>query len=265
MLRKLLIRFIQILFIFSLSFVASAQQLVTGEVQVRDYHFDLTDEEIEYRLYVPTSYRADTASPLIVLLHGLGGTPRIIEYDGILEEAEQRGYIVVAPYGYNKRGWYGVFGPGKSFFNDGPEGPTPENIGLLSETDVINVFEIVNEEFNIDSKRTYLMGHSMGGGGTMYLGGKYSQYWAALGLLAPALFGKTDQLEAIKHIPIFIAQGDADELLSVELARRWVARMEELEMAHAYVEIAGGDHNEAIARNAPLISQIFDFFDKYSQ
>jgi hypothetical protein len=54
-------------------------------------------------------------------------------------------------------------------------------------------------------------------------------------------------------------------LLSVELARRWVARMEELEMAHAYVEIAGGDHNEAIARNAPLISQIFDFFDKYSQ
>ena len=209
MLRKLLIRSIQILFISSLSFVASGQQLVTGEVQVRDYHFDLTDEEIEYRLYVPTSYRADTASPLIVLLHGLGGTPRIIEYDGILEEAEQRGYIVVAPYGYNKRGWYGVFGPGKSFFNDGPEGPTPENIGLLSETDVINVFEMVN--------------------------------------------------------PIFIAQGDADELLSVELARRWVARMEELEMAHAYVEIAGGDHNEAIARNAPLISQIFDFFDKYSQ
>ena len=83
--------------------------------------------------------------------------------------------------------------------------------------------------------------------------------------MAPALFGKTDQLETIKHIPIFIAQGDADELLSVELARRWVTRMEELEMAHAYVEIAGGDHNEAIARNASLISQIFDFFDKYSQ
>ena len=265
MLSKLLIRSIQILFICSLSVVASAQQLVTGEVQVRSYHFDLTDEEIEYRLYVPNSYRADVASPLIVLLHGLGGTPRIIEYDGIREEAEQHGYIVVAPYGYNKRGWYGLFGPGKSFFNDGPDGPAPDNIGLLSETDVINVFEMVNEEFNIDPKRTYLMGHSMGGGGTMYLGGKYSQYWAALALLAPALFGSTDQLEAIKHIPVFIAQGDADELISVNMARRWVARMEELEMTHTYVEIAGGDHVDAIASNVPLIAQIFDFFDKHSQ
>ena len=214
---------------------------------------------------MPTSYRVDTVSPLIVLLHGLGGSPRVIEYDGIIEEAEQRGYIIVAPYGYNERGWYGVFGPGKSFFNDGPEGPAPDNIGLLSETDVINVFEIIREEFNIDPRRTYLMGHSMGGGGTMYLGGKYSQYWAALGLMAPALFGKTDQLEAIKQTPIFITQGDADEVISVELARRWVARMEELEMVHTYVEIAGGDHNEAISGNAPLISQIFDFFDRYSQ
>ena len=265
MLSKLLTRSIQILSIFSLSFTASGQQFVTGEVQVRDYHFDLTGEEIEYRLYVPTSYRADKASSLIVLLHGLGGTPRIIEYDGITEEAEQRGYIVVAPYGYNERGWNGVFGPGRSFFNDGPEGPAPDNIGLLSETDVINVFEIIREEFNIDPKRTYLMGHSMGGGGTMHLGRKYSQYWAALGLMAPALFGKTDQLETIKHIPIFIAQGDADEVISVELARRWAARMEKLEMVHAYVEIPDGDHNEAISGNAPLISQIFDFFDRYSQ
>ena len=95
MLNKLLIRSIQILFICSLSVVTSAQQLVTGEVQVRGYHFDLTDEEIEYRLYVPNSYRADTASPLIVLLHGLGGTPRIIEHVRTREEAEQHGYIVV--------------------------------------------------------------------------------------------------------------------------------------------------------------------------
>jgi hypothetical protein len=49
------------------------------------------------------------------------------------------------------------------------------------------------------------------------------------------------------------------------MARRWVARMEELEMTHAYAEIADGDHVDAIASNAPLIAQVFDFFDKYSQ
>ena len=51
---------------------------------------------------------------LIVLLHGLGSNPQqVIRYKGIVEQAESRGYIVVAPFGYNERGWYGSRGKAK--------------------------------------------------------------------------------------------------------------------------------------------------------
>ena len=38
----------------------------------------------------------------------------------------------------------------------------PANLGELSELDVMNVFGIVKKEFNIDPKRTFLAGQSMG-------------------------------------------------------------------------------------------------------
>src|SRR6266581_3235726 len=48
----------------------------------------------------------------------------------------------------------------------------PPNLRELSEKDVMNVLELVRKEFNVDDRRTYLMGHSMGGAGTLYLSTK---------------------------------------------------------------------------------------------
>jgi predicted peptidase len=39
----------------------------------------------------------------------------------------------------------------------------PAEVTQLSEKDVLNVLEMIREEFNVDDERTYLMGHSMGG------------------------------------------------------------------------------------------------------
>ena len=68
----------------------------------------------------------------------------------------------------------------------------------------MNVLEIVRKEFNIDGDRIYLMGHSMGGGGTWHLGLKYPDIWAGLAPIAPAIFKKPDELEKIKHIPVIV-------------------------------------------------------------
>jgi predicted peptidase len=38
----------------------------------------------------------------------------------------------------------------------------PPNLTELSEQDVMNVFAMIREEFNVDENRMYLMGHSMG-------------------------------------------------------------------------------------------------------
>jgi predicted peptidase len=67
----------------------------------------------------------------------------------------------------------------------------------LSETDVLNVLAMMKKEFNVDERRTYLMGHSMGGAGTLFLGAKYPAEWAAIAAMAPAAFRMNDTRSAV--------------------------------------------------------------------
>src|SRR5204863_3843936 len=118
-------------------------------------------------------------APLLVALHGLGSTPQqIMRYRGLTDLAEKHGYVVAAPMGYNSGGWYGSRPLPKS---------DPKNLAELSEKDVMNVLDLVKKEYAIDPDRVYLMGHSMGGGGTWHLGIKYPDVWAALAPIAPAI------------------------------------------------------------------------------
>lgn len=53
-----------------------------------------------YRLFVPTGYRANTASPLVVAFHGWGGNENEFLGNASVRAASNRhGYIVVAPRG----------------------------------------------------------------------------------------------------------------------------------------------------------------------
>jgi len=228
-------------------------KLETGKVLTRTYHFKLAKKDMEYCLYLPKSYdKAKKAYPLVVALHGLHSYPaQIMRYPGLLKEAEKHGYVVVAPMGYNRKGWYGSMGWTSAR-------STPKNLGELSEKDVMNVLAITRKELNIDAKRIYLMGHSMGGGGTWHLGLKYPQLWAALAPIAPAIYRKPSELTKIKTMPVIIVQGDADFLVPVKIARAWVAKMKELKMDHKYIEYPGGGHVKVAFDSQP---QIFEFFN----
>lgn len=234
-------------------------------IQTRSYDFEEAGVEMEYELFVPTSYDASEATPLIVVLHGLGSSAqRVIRYEALTDLAEERGYIVVAPEGYNSRGWYGSRGPGRASTRD-EAANDPENLGELSEMDVMNVLEITRRELNIDPDRIYLMGHSMGGGGTWYLGMKYSDLWAALGPVAPAIYTDPGDLAEHTHLPVIVLQGTDDELVSVERTREWVSTMEALGMDHRYLEIPDGGHSALITRSPENMREFFDFFDTRSR
>ena len=236
-----------------------------GSVEKRSYFFEEAQQDMEYTLYVPKSYKKGAKLPLVVLLHGLGSNPQqVIRYAGITAEAEKRGFIVVAPYGYNERGWYGSRGKGKEGPYFGQPGD-PDNLGALSELDVMNVLKIVLAEFSINEHRIYLMGHSMGGGGTIYLGATYPKQWAALAPLAPAFQGSPAILEKMKDLPVMVVTGDKDRLVQVTMVRSWVERMKELKMTHKYKEIAGGDHVRSITANPTMIGEVFEFFDTYQR
>ena len=48
-------------------------------------------------------------------------------------------------------------------------------------------------EYKVDSQRIYLMGHSMGGFGTYYLGQKYASKWAAIDRRKAGLFPRAEE------------------------------------------------------------------------
>ncbi len=236
-----------------------------SRVQGHSYVFQETGQEVPYALFVPADYDAAREWPLIVALHGLGGAyDRMMGYDGFIDFADRDGYIVVSPLGYHSRAWYGSRGYGipRGAARDGDEGSLPENLGELSEQDVMNVLEIAREEFSIDESRIYLWGHSMGGAGTYHLAARYPDIWAGLAVAAPAPRREAlDQLASFSEVPVLVLHGDEDSVVPVEMSRTWVARMRELGMQHVYVEIPGADHSLFVRENRETLAKVFAFFN----
>jgi predicted peptidase len=227
--------------------------------QIRSYHFSDTNEELPYALYVSSKVRPESKAPLIVALHGLGGTHTSLPRNNAIDLAEEHGYILVAPMGYNSGGWYG-----SPVINRNPDQPVePANLTELSEKDVMNVLALVREEFNVDDQRIYLMGHSMGGAGALYLGVKHADVWAAIAAMAPAAFRVDPQsLATVRDLPVFIIHGLIDNVVPVDVGRGFVEVLKANGMTYEYQEPELGDHGNVISDGWP---GIVAFFNKHSK
>src|SRR5688572_1526685 len=154
----------------------------TGE-QYPVYAFPGTCESIPYRLFVPSRWKSGVALPLLVTLRA--GTSVDNSYrsqNDLVAQAERRGYLVVTPMGYRplRQPYYGS--PYRIARPNAPapaDGWTPlEN--ERAEQDVLNVIDLVSEEYNADRSRVYLHGQNPSGSGALHLGAKYPERFAAL-------------------------------------------------------------------------------------
>ena len=253
------------------------QQPVDPRVQQRTYDFAFPGNvrvahvSLPYAVFVSSKVTKDKKSPLIIALHGLGGNPNTLMRGNLLDLAEAGGYIVFAPAGYNPRGWYGIpwtIAPpaGAAPKADPASINDPPNLSELAEKDVMDVLAMARKEFNIDERRTYLMGHSMGGAGTLYLGSKYASNWAAIAAIAPAARRMEPHMESVltpvRNMPVIVIQGDADTAVPVESTRNWIAMMKDMKMDYKYDEIPGGTHGSVIGTGMP---DIFVFFNAYTK
>lgn len=256
--RSVVLTLVASLTLASLAAEEASEKLEVGRILKRSYNFkEAEKKEMEYALYLPKSYDSTKTYPLVVALHGLGSNPRqILGYPGFTGHADKHGYILVAPMGYNSRGWYGSRGKGGGRRSD------PKNLGELSEKDVLNVLELTRKQLKIDDKRIYLLGHSMGGGGSFHLAVAHPTIWAAIAPLAPAVSRRFTGLERAKHIPAIVVQGDKDSLVPVAGTRRLVEKMKELGVDHEYIEVEGGGHVTIAFEH---FDEIFEFFDARSK
>jgi dipeptidyl aminopeptidase/acylaminoacyl peptidase len=149
-----------------------------------------------------------------------------------------------------------------------PAGPSDEQIAKWSEQDVMNVLEIMRKEFTVDPKRMYLTGHSMGGAGTLFLGAKHANLWAAIAPVAPASFmmnnNRAEILGKIKaaDVPVLLLTGDADEVVAPANTRLWAETLKELNANHVYIEQPGVTHGPVITTSQ---KEIYDFFAKHAK
>ncbi|MCP4726919.1 MAG: prolyl oligopeptidase family serine peptidase [bacterium] len=223
----------------------------TGDIH-RAYILTETNEILPYRLYLPTTYDKGSPNPLIVALHGLGGTESsfILRYGGkLVELAEEHGYIVACPLGYRRDGGYGM-----------TYGSRPKKYDGKSEKDVLNVLEIVQRDYNIDPDRIYLTGHSMGAIGTWYLAAEHPGIFAAIAPFAG--YGIPRTLEKFKHIPQIVVHGDEDPTVTVRGSRAMVNAAKEMGIDVTYIEVAGGDHMNIVE---PNLRKAVEFFNKHKR
>lgn len=236
----------------------------TGD-QHRTYHFDATNRDEPYRLYVPTDWDGESKLPLVLFLHGAGSDQNTyLDQNGglMLNLAQEHGFLLVSPMG--AEGAYGNFLRLSAPFGNQAGAdelmaqvtPESERTNELSETDVINVLEVVLEEYPIDLAAIFLMGHSMGSGGTWYIGGKYSVYFRAIAPMSGPFVQETGYpWDNLRDTSILVTEGtQTPSLEGSELLAEWLV---DSGFDAEYIEV-DADHGGMV----PLVlPDVFDFFD----
>ena len=116
----------------------------------------------------------------------------------------------------------------------------------------------VRKNYNVDPKRIYLMGHSMGAIGTWKIVPKNPALWAALGAFSGQ--GVPATVERMRDVPEYVVHGDADPTVNVAGSRAMVAAMKAAGVDVKYVEVPGGNHGNVVE---PNLAGMFDFFDAH--
>ena len=241
----------------------------TGD-QHRQYVFPPTGQQLPYRVFVPPTWDGKSSLPIILMLHG-GGSNENTYMDmsgGLLKNlAAQHGYIVVSPLGFTPLGAFGnplrlpaVYGESAAAATQrAAVTPVRQRELSLSELDVITVLDMVTEEYGADRSRTFLMGHSMGSGGTWHLAARYPERWRAVAPMSgPFIDATSYPFDLIRKLPIFMTEGTG-ATPSLEGSRALAKFMRGGTFNFEYLEV-NGDHGGMVPMVLP---RVFEFFNRY--
>jgi pimeloyl-ACP methyl ester carboxylesterase len=253
---------------------------VDDRVEIREYGFKETGENMPYAVFVSSKIIKGQKAPLVLALHGFLGNYGTFMRSGCVEEAEKNGYILVGVMGYsptapfgNTNMFRGLPGPATGAPKVMPSAPKlmpggfgpaiggtketdPAKVSELSEIDTMRVLELVRKEFNVDDNRIFLMGHSMGGAGAMYIGEKYAPIWAAVACIAG--FGSPDPKGKLKDTPLYFTAGSQDTLGA--MGRTSAEKLQAAGLDVQWKELPGLDHGSIIAGSMP---DVFKFLNEH--
>jgi predicted peptidase len=209
---------------------------------------------LPYRLLPPRNYDASRACPVILYLHGAAGRgndnakpldwgPRLF-LEGELRKKHE--FVLVVPQCSLSSGWQDVDLNGKS--------GSKESESLRMALELVET--VLPKEFNLDAKRRYLTGVSMGG----------HAVWGVLvrrpGLFAaavPVCSGGSAKMvtDSAARYPVWAFHSDDDHLVPVQLARDLVKAWRDHGGTARYTEYTGLKHSSW--KKAYLDAEMFDW------
>ncbi len=175
-----------------------------------------------YALFVPPYINVANPNPLIVALHGKRGTIYEFVFTDLAKIAQEYGYVIACPGGR-----------GGIFYNS--EG----------EQDVLNVIKEVKNKYNIDQKRIYLLGASMGARGAIYIGCRNSHLFAGIA----TIYGVADDMELMlinqntARIPFFVTHGTKDMVIPIEQSKKLIERLKSVGCKYRFDFVDGLGHD----------------------
>lgn len=164
------------------------------------YNQSLRHQEIVrmYRLHVPSTYRPEIASPLIVSLHGGGGSMDYQsndEYYKQISKSEKEGFIIVFPNGFSqfKSGKFATWNAGKCCGD--ARDKNIDDVGFIKK-----MITTVSQQLNIDEEKIYATGMSNGGMLTYQLACELADVFKAIAPVA----GTDNTIECNPQKPISV-------------------------------------------------------------
>ncbi|MEY4940593.1 MAG: hypothetical protein RIQ93_2328 [Verrucomicrobiota bacterium] len=181
-----------------------------GQDLRHSYFSEIDRTEQPYRIYVPTAYDGKQPFPLVIAMHGTGGTE-----NGLFEDkripphelkrvAEKYSVLMVCPLGRGTTEYRGI-----------------------GENDVFCVLADMQKRYRVDPERIYLTGQSMGGTGAAYLALHHPDLFAASAPLAAAYSFPWLAANG-RHVPFWWIQGAKDAGFYLSGVKEGVARMRKL-------------------------------------
>ncbi len=161
-----------------------------------------------YHLYIPAMYREETTVPLIIALHGGGGTGKKVDKLFRLNSlADQYGFIAVYPDAFDHH------------WNDGrgvkKYQSQRENIDDVAF--IATMIDAIAGDFNIDAKRVYVMGASNGAMMSFRLGCELAPKIAAMAPVIGSMpVNLVSRCNPANPVPMIMINGTDDPLVPFE-------------------------------------------------
>ncbi|MCB1686177.1 MAG: alpha/beta hydrolase-fold protein [Pseudomonadales bacterium] len=279
------------------SLLNAADRKAASEVILSSLDSDLVPGPVEYAVLLPPGYQDMKDLPLIVNLHGGGGSRENLVrqrklWEGLWQAGELPPLAMATP-SVTARGFYMNFRDGSERWEDFVTGPF---IRHLRESLPVST----------DSKRTFLMGASMGGMGSLRMAFRYPEKFGGVAALEPGIepvlrwadvqpkhrFWRADDLlekaygkpidadywaannpasmvmadaERIRNsgLQIYVEAGDEDQFWLYEGAEFLHRVLWDMRIRHEYHLVRGADHvgpslNERFAEAARFLIRTYE-------